>query len=69
MRKIKNPQPASSDPSLLFARGVEQLLGDSLHRPASKDTQYLRRRAPSGKTENAAVAVNFFSAFLRQYLI
>ena len=69
MRKIKNPQPASSDPSLLFARGVEQLLGDSLHRPASKDTHNLRRRAPTWKTGNTAVAGNFFSAFLRQYLI
>ena len=68
MRKIKNPQPAS-DSGLLFARGVEQLLGDALHRPASRDAQDLPRRAPTGKSENIGVAGNFFSVFLRQYLI
>lgn len=69
MRKIKNPQAAGSDAGLLFTRGVEQLLGDTLHCPASKDAQDLPRRAPTGKSENIAVAGNFFSVFLRQYLI
>ena len=69
MRKVKNSQPACSDAGLLFARGVEQLLGDALHRPACRDARDLPRRAPTGETRNSAVAGNFFSAFLRQYLI
>lgn len=68
MRKVRNPQIHTTNPGLLFARGVEQLVSDGLYRPARKDAQDTRREPPSTERETAAVKGNFFSVFLRQFV-
>ncbi|MGD8419648.1 MAG: hypothetical protein PVI70_03015 [Gammaproteobacteria bacterium] len=66
MRRVRNPQIQSSNPGLLFARGVERLVNDQLYNPAHGDTAC---RKPRVKTkESKAPAGNFFSEFLRQFV-
>ena len=67
MRKIRNPQNHAADPSLMFARGVEQLVRDNLYHPARKDARELQdlrqkalRQEPRG---------NLFNILLRQFTV
>ena len=68
MRKIRNPQQVATNPGLLFARGVEQLVSDQLYRPSSNDEQQRRREAPQAESKERLGEGNFFSAFLRQFV-
>ena len=67
MRKIRNPQNLFADPSLMFARGVEQLVNDHLHHPARNDARKARTRRTESRAKNARD--NIFTVLLRQLVL
>ena len=66
MRKIRNPQNHAADPSLMFARGVEQLVNDHLYRPARNDAHKPRR--PRADSRADSKRGNIFHVLLRQFV-
>ena len=65
MRKVNSQRIQSSNPSLLFARGVESLVSEHLHRPRFEDhdeTEEKRRAAVKQEPRG-----NFFSLLMRQF--
>ena len=66
MRKVRNTQNRAADPSLMFARGVEQLVNDHLYHPARNDQRKSRgqRSGSRGDTRRG----NIFNVLLRQFV-
>jgi len=65
MRRIRNQRIQTSNPSLLFARGIESLVGDHLQRQGYRqaDEQHARQVARV-KPEPRG---NFFTLLMRQF--
>ncbi len=65
MRRIRNQRIQTSNPSLLFARGIESLVGDQLQRQSYRqaDEQHARQAARV-KPEPRG---NFFTLLMRQF--
>ena len=64
MRKVKNINQ-TSNPSLLFARGIESLVSDHIERP-----RYSNEVKKTAKQVNATMPEprgNFFSLLMRQF--
>ncbi len=66
MRKIRNQRIQSADPALLFARGVEQLVGDQLHRPGRHDKQSLREKQRTALKQEPRGRL--FNVLLKQFV-
>jgi hypothetical protein len=65
MRKVNSQRIHSSNPSLLFARGVESLVSEHLHRPRFEEydeTEEKRRVAVKQEPRG-----NLFSLLMRQF--
>lgn len=62
MRRVRNH---SSNPALLFARGVESMVSDRLHHPGKFDQQELRAKSRISKKQEAHE--NLFSILMRQF--
>ena len=65
MRKVSNQRTQTSNPSLLFARGVESLVSDHVNHPrfAEHDLEQERKR----ETLRAEPRGNLFSLLMRQF--
>jgi hypothetical protein len=68
MRKIRNSRIQTSNPGLLFARGVEQLINDQLYNPSCADRGPARRKSGLPGKESRSPGGNLFSEFLRQFV-
>ena len=66
MRKIRNPQHHAADPSLMFARGVEQLVNDHLYHPARNDARKAREQRADSRADSKRG--NIFNVLLRQFV-
>jgi hypothetical protein len=65
MRRIRNQRNQTSNPSLLFARGVESLVSDHLQRRSYReaDEQHVEQVARLKPQPRG----NFFSLLMRQF--
>ncbi len=64
MRRVKN-NLQMENPAVLFARGVESLIGDPLYSPSQRDDEEIavqRRAAQKQKSRG-----NLFNVLLRQF--
>jgi hypothetical protein len=65
MRRVKNNRVHSNNPALMFARGVESMVGDHLYHPGRFDEQEIReRQRTSNKQESRG---NIFNVLMRQF--
>ena len=65
MRRVRNQRDHSNNPGLMFARGVESIISDHLHRPG----KYLAQQASIKKrvsTKQESMG-NSFSLLMRQF--
>ena len=65
MRKIRNQQNNIADPALMFARGVESLVGDHLHNPSQSDVR--ERKEMRRKPVRREARGSFFNVLLKQF--
>ncbi len=65
MRKVRNNIVNTSNPSLLFARGVESIIRDPLVSPSSHDAEETREMIHRARGE--ATRGNLFNSLLRQF--
>jgi hypothetical protein len=62
MRKVKNN---TSNPSLMFARGIESIIADPMYHPAQSDEQQISKlRRVANKQDTRG---NLFSTLFRQF--
>ena len=66
MRKVRNHDLHGINPGLAFARGVEQLVADQMHRPSNTDKLSQRRERPTAVPGKETAPASFFSVFLRR---
>jgi hypothetical protein len=65
MRKVNSHRIQSNNPSLLFARGVESLVSEHLHKPRFEEYDEVEeKRRVAVKQEPRG---NFFSLLMRQF--
>jgi hypothetical protein len=65
MRRVKNNRVHSNNPALMFARGVESMVGDHLYHPGRFDEQEIcERQRASNKQESRG---NIFNVLMRQF--
>ena len=65
MRKVKNNIANTSNPSLMFARGIESIIADPMYHPAQADEQEISQlRRVSNKQDSRG---NLFSILFRQF--
>jgi hypothetical protein len=65
MRRVKNHSVNSSNPGLMFARGVESMVNDHLYHPGRYDQQEIRQQQrASNKQESRG---NPFIVLMRQF--
>ena len=65
MRKVRNNVVNTSNPSLLFARGVESIIRDPMISPSSHDAEEAREMIHRASKESTRG--NLFNALLRQF--
>ena len=65
MRKASNQRIQTSNPSLLFARGVESLVSDHLNRP--RYAEHDREQELKHKAHRAEPRGNLFNLLMRQF--
>jgi hypothetical protein len=65
MRRVRNQNTHANNPALMFARGVESMVGDHLYHPGKNDEQEMREQQRlAHKMESRG---NLFSVLLRQF--
>jgi len=64
MRRVRNQRIQSSNPSLLFARGVESLASEHLERPRFVDHDKKAAKQVAARTEPRG---NFLTLLMRQF--
>ena len=65
MRKVKNNISNTSNPALMFARGIESIIANPMHHPAQFDKQEISKlRRVSNKQDARG---NLFSTLFRQF--
>ena len=65
MRKVRNQVMQTSNPSLLFARGVESLVADHLERP--RFSEHDQKQEMQRKAVKMEARGNLFSLLMRQF--
>ncbi len=65
MRKVKNNISNTSNPSLLFARGIESMIADPMHSPAQYDEQEISKLRRVANNQDGRG--NLFSTLFRQF--
>ena len=65
MRRVRNHRNHSSNPALMFARGVESMVSDHLHHPGKFDQKELHEKSLVSKKQD--VHGNLFSILMRQF--
>ncbi|MDC1287727.1 hypothetical protein N8198_07565 [Gammaproteobacteria bacterium] len=65
MRRVRNQRIHTSNPSLLFARGVESIVSEQLQRQRHRDQDDLRSSKPV--TIKLEPRGNFLSLLMRQF--
>ncbi|HKJ53766.1 MAG TPA: hypothetical protein VKB27_19910 [Gammaproteobacteria bacterium] len=68
MRKIRNSQIHTTNPGLLFARGVEQLVDEQIYNPSRGEKRLAPKKPRVSGDQSSLPAGNFFSEFLRQFV-
>jgi hypothetical protein len=65
MRRIRNQRIHTSNPSLLFARGIESLVSDQLQRQGYREADEQHAKQAAGVKPQPRG--NFFSLLMRQF--
>jgi hypothetical protein len=65
MRRVRNQRIHSSDPSLLFARGVESIVSEQLQRRRYQDQDEVRSNRPAVIRQEPRG--NFLTLLMRQF--
>ena len=65
MRKVKNNISNTSNPALMFARGLESIIDDPMHHPAQADEQEISKLRRVSNKQNSRG--NLFSTLFRQF--
>ena len=64
MRRIRNQRIHTSNPSLLFARGVESLVSEHMNQPRYAEADNKDAKQAAAKSEPQG---NFFTLLMRQF--
>ena len=65
MRRIRNQRIHTSNPSLLFARGVESLVSEHMDQPRYAEAD--KKAAKQAATFKSEPQGNFFTLLMRQF--
>jgi hypothetical protein len=65
MRRIRNQRIQTSNPSLLFARGIESLVSDQLQRQSYREAD--EQHAKQAAIVKPQTRGNFFTLLMRQF--
>lgn len=64
MRRVRNQRNHSSNPSLLFARGIESLVSEHIDQPRYAEADKKAAKQAAVKSEPQG---NFFTLLMRQF--
>ena len=65
MRRVRNQRIQTSNPSLLFARGIESLVSEHLQQPLFAEAD--KEAAKQAATNKAEPRGNFLTLLMRQF--
>jgi hypothetical protein len=65
MRRIRNQKIHTSNPALMFARGVESIVSDHINHPHNLAQQPVSKKQRTATQQDAGG--NFFSLLMRQF--
>jgi c-di-GMP-binding flagellar brake protein YcgR len=66
MRRVRNQRIHTTNPSLLFARGVESLVSEHLQRPCYRDQDEAEEKRADARQKSRP---NLFNLLMRQFAI